>query len=85
MATLQVRNLPDDLHTELAARSRDQGISMSEYVTRLLRGDLSRTTVEQWFAAYPSRHSTRTVDVTTALDQVRGEYADDGDAARQPA
>ena len=42
MSNLQIRNLPDDLHAQLSERAGRLGVSMSEYVTRLLRDDLSR-------------------------------------------
>lgn len=35
-ATSQVKNLPDDLHAALAARAKSEGVTMSDYVTRIL-------------------------------------------------
>lgn len=53
-------------------------MSMSEYVTRLLRRDLGRPTVAEWLAEQratdgPIRH----IDVVRALDDVRVEYDTD--------
>ncbi|MCL2423581.1 MAG: hypothetical protein FWD11_06775 [Micrococcales bacterium] len=50
---------------------------MSEYVTRLLRADLSRPTVDEWLAAHPVVPSEQVVDVAWALDEARVDYADD--------
>lgn len=74
MSTLQVKNLPDDLHAALQARARAQGVTMSEYVTRLLRRDLSRPTVEEWINAHSVPGATRSIDVIHALDGARMEY-----------
>lgn len=48
---------------------------MSEYVTRLLRRDLSRPSIEDWIAAQGAGGGgTRTIDVVRAMDAVRVEY-----------
>lgn len=74
VATLQVRNLPDDLHARLADRSRSLGVSMAEYVTRTLRADLARPTFAEWEADVRANGSDRTIDVVGALDGAREEY-----------
>ncbi|MDR1426162.1 MAG: hypothetical protein LBJ08_00150 [Bifidobacteriaceae bacterium] len=48
MATIQLRNLPEDLHRGLARRSRARGQSMTQYLTDLLREDLARPTMAEW-------------------------------------
>lgn len=78
MATLQVKNLPDELHALLGDRARVEGVTMAEYVTRLLRRELTRPTLEEWLAAHPAAPSPRPIDVVAALDAVRIEYAGDG-------
>ncbi|WP_417563513.1 FitA-like ribbon-helix-helix domain-containing protein [Microbacterium sp.] len=81
MSTLQVRNLPDDLHARLAERSSRLGVSMSEYVTRVLRADLDRPLFADWVAAARGTGSARDIDVRRALDAARDEYDSRGDAA----
>jgi post-segregation antitoxin (ccd killing protein) len=78
---LQVKNLPDELHAALAARSRAQGVTMSDYVTRLLQRDLAQPSVDDWVAER-RRTATRAraMDVVHALDAVRAEYAPDAHA-----
>ena len=78
MRMLQIRNLPDELHSALAERAREQSVSMSEYVVRLLRRDLARPTIDEWVAEQradrtPSRH----IDVVQTLDEVRMDYDPD--------
>jgi len=47
---LQIRNMPDDLHRQLKARSALAGMSMSDYVLREVRRSLTRPTREEVFA-----------------------------------
>lgn len=81
MVALQVKDFPADLHASLARRAADQGVTMAEYVTRLLRRDLERPTLQEWLVAHPASTSPRAIDVATALDDVRVEYASDVDVA----
>lgn len=88
MATLQVRNLSDDLHRELEARARRLGVSMSEYVTRVLRADLAIPEFDEWAAGVrraADASGRRSIDVVGAVDAARDEY-DPGhqDAASAP-
>ncbi len=81
MSMLQVKNLPPELHAALAARSRARGVTMSEYVTRLLERDLARPSVDDWVAERRrTADSARAIDVVHALDAVRLEYAPDAAA-----
>ena len=78
MGMLQVKNLPDELHRALAARAREQGLSMSGYVTRLLRRVLSRPTITEWVAERRAEAPpARLIDVLGALEDVRGDYDED--------
>lgn len=75
---LQVKNLPDDLHAALADRARHEGVTMSEYVTRLLRRDLSRPNMAEWLAEQHREDGPpRSIDVVHALDLARVEYDPD--------
>ncbi len=44
MKTLQVRNVPDDVHRRLKVRAAEQGRSLSELVLEELRRSLERPT-----------------------------------------
>ena len=74
MSTLQIRNLPDELHALLSERSARLDMSMSEYVTRLLRDDLSRPLFDDWADAIRGDGPRRPIDTGGALDAVREEY-----------
>ena len=50
MATLQVRNVPEDLHRRLKARAAESGGTLSEYVLEELRDLSHRPTMREWLA-----------------------------------
>lgn len=74
MSTLQVRNLPDDLHRRLSERAESLNLSMSAYVTNVLRDDLSRPLVSDWIATVDITQTPREIDVVAALDSARNDY-----------
>ncbi|HEX5583137.1 FitA-like ribbon-helix-helix domain-containing protein [Gaiella sp.] len=47
MKMIQVRNVPDALHAELKARAARQGVTLSDYVRRLIEDDLAVPTLEE--------------------------------------
>ncbi|MGH3658079.1 MAG: FitA-like ribbon-helix-helix domain-containing protein, partial [Micromonosporaceae bacterium] len=42
VATLQVKNLDESLHTALRTRAEQEGTTLSELVTRIIRRELAR-------------------------------------------
>lgn len=48
MANLQVKDLPDDLHEELRRRARFEGISIRDYVLRMIRHDQEYPSRAEW-------------------------------------
>lgn len=44
---IQVRNVPDDLHKELKIRAARKGVTLSDYVLRLIEDDLAVPTLEE--------------------------------------
>lgn len=44
---IQVRNVPDDLHRELKQRAERAGMSLSDYLQRLLERAVERATPEE--------------------------------------
>lgn len=74
MGMLQVKNLPDGLHAALAARAKAEHTSMSEWVIRLLRRELSRPSVSEWVADLRSRsYEPRDIDSAEAVRGAREE------------
>lgn len=74
MATLQVKRLPDDVYAALKRRAAEQGVSLSDLVTRILRRDLAYPSLPQWLDALPSRAGPgREVDIEALIDNIRDE------------
>ncbi|MDP9444870.1 MAG: hypothetical protein M3P83_11215 [Actinomycetota bacterium] len=72
MATLQVKNLPDDVHAALRQRARQEGTTVSELVTRMLRREVALPSMTEWLADVQGRRGGGLdVDVTELLDEVR--------------
>ena len=64
---LQVRNLPDELHAALQERARSEGMTMSDYVTKVLRRDLAKPTMAEWIAEQRrSNEPRREIDTISA-------------------
>ena len=59
---LQVRNVPDEVHTELRRRAQAAGVSLSEYVLRELERVAARPPIEEVLA----RSASRRLDITMA-------------------
>jgi len=60
MGTLvQVRDLPDDVHRMLKARAAAAGLSLSEYLRRVLTRAASRPTPEELSARIRARGAVR--------------------------
>ena len=74
MATLQVKTLPDELHAAARARADEQGITLSEYVTRLIRQDVSRPSLAEFRARLATLPQHPDLDATAVMDEVRGQW-----------
>ena len=55
MANLQVKNVPDDVHDELRRRARLEGVTIRDYLLRLLRQDQALPSRIEWFARLRAR------------------------------
>jgi plasmid stability protein len=47
---IQIRNVPDDLHRKLKARSALAGMSLSDYLLNEIRQIAERPSMEEWLA-----------------------------------
>jgi plasmid stability protein len=70
--TLQVRNVPDDVHAELRRRARAAGVSLSEYLLRELERIAARPPIEEVLA----RSASRRLDMSMAevVETIRTEH-----------
>lgn len=55
MSNLQIKNLPSDLHEELRRRARMRGLTVRDYVLRLIEKDQLLPTREEWLARVRDR------------------------------
>lgn len=55
MKTIQVRNVPDDVHRRLKARAAMEGRSLSELALRELTRSLAKPSMDQWLARLATR------------------------------
>ena len=67
MGNLQIKNLPDEMHEELRRRAAEEGISLRDYLLRLIKQDLVKPSRTEWL---------RKVDrlPRTKLDRPVAEY-----------
>ena len=68
---IQVRNVPDELHKELVRRAKLRRQTLSDYIKRLLEGDVARPPQEEVFARIRSREPVK-LD-TPAAEYIREE------------
>jgi plasmid stability protein len=73
VATLQVKNLSDALHNELRTRAAEEGTTLSELVTRMIRRELALPSMQQWLAELDRAPAHAAIDSVGVLDEVRAE------------
>ncbi len=56
---IQVRNVPDRVHRELARRARARGETLTTYVQRILERELARPPADEVFARIRGRTPVR--------------------------
>ncbi len=67
MGMVQIRNVPDGLHRELKARAALAGMSLSDYLLRVLRREVDRPSREQWLRELSEREP---IDVGTLPEEI---------------
>lgn len=66
MATLHIRNVPDDLDAALAAEARADGVSKNRRAIEALRRGLGLDQIERSEVVEQIRRQRRTIDVDVA-------------------
>lgn len=70
---IQVRAVPDRLHRELTRRARHAGLTLTEYIERILEREIARPPADEVLERIAARES---VDLgTTAAGLLRTERA----------
>lgn len=47
MGMIQIRNVPDELHRKLKARAASEGMSLSDYMLRMMKNIAAVPTIEE--------------------------------------
>jgi hypothetical protein len=71
MASIQVKNVAEELHRAARDRASDAGMTLSDYVLGLIRRDLQFPTRSQWLERVRGRERVD-ADVHSALEEERG-------------
>jgi hypothetical protein len=74
MSTIQVRNVPEQLHKQLKVRAAQEGRTLSDYVLDELRVAAGRPTMSQWLHdvdALPPSEDTPTPAAEVIADERR--------------
>jgi plasmid stability protein len=73
---IQIRNVPDELHTELKMRAAAAGMSMSDYIKRELSRKSRKSTIKEIGARAQGRREESTLttqDVVNTIREMRGD------------
>lgn len=66
MANLQIKNLPDEVHAELRRRAGAEGITLRDYVLRLIVADQELPSRHEWLTRVRARRSVPLTESTAA-------------------
>lgn len=65
--TIEIRNVPENLHRKLKARAARAGMSLSDYLLNEFRHIAERPTLEDLFARLKTRQPVRGGDSSAAI------------------
>jgi plasmid stability protein len=74
MSMIQVRNVPERLHRELAKRARRRGVTLTRYIEDILEREVARPPADEVFDQIEASSPVRLG--RPAADLVREERAD---------
>ncbi len=73
MGSVQVRDVPADIHDALRRRAAEEGMTVREYLLRVIERDLSLPTMREWLARVADLEPMEGIDVVAAVRQGRVE------------
>ena len=76
MATLQVKNVPDELHEAVRARADAEGMTISAFLLRTIAQAVERPALTTWLDDVLDWHgeeASRSYDIAAVMDEVRDE------------
>jgi antitoxin FitA len=70
---IQIRNVPDDLHKAIKVKAAKAGMSLSEYLLRVISEEAQQLTLEDWFERVGKRERVElTEDPAVTIRRLRG-------------
>ena len=70
---IQIRNVPDDLHKAIKIKAAKSGMSLSDYLLRMIAEDAQQLTLEEWFERVSTREPVElTEDPAVTIRRLRG-------------
>jgi len=73
MSAVQVKNVPKELHEAVRRRAAEEGLTVSDYVLRVLQRDVSSPSQRQWLARIAEREPVQVPDVAVLIDRERAD------------
>ncbi len=81
VSAIQVKNVPEDLHERLRERAEAEGMTIGQYVMRVIEHDLALPSRREWFESLRELEPVEGVDAPEAVRQGRGEREEQLDRA----
>ena len=72
MSSIQIKHVPDDIHEAASKRAADEGMTLGDYVLKLIERDLALPTQREWLVSLAEREPVE-VDVPALLRELREE------------
>jgi hypothetical protein len=73
VSNLQIKDLPEDMHAELRRRAADEGLTLRDYVLRLIERDLALPSKAEFLRRLQSRPTNPGIDGAAAVREAREE------------
>lgn len=81
MGAIQVKNVPDDLHDRLRDRAEAEGLTIGQYVVRVIEHDLALPSRREWFERLRELEPVEGIDAAAAVREGRAEREEQLDRA----
>ena len=73
MGAIQVKHVSEEVHSAIRQRAHSLGISVGDYLIKLIKRDLATPTRRSWFDQLHQRPSEEGIDAAKHLHTVRAE------------
>ncbi len=81
VSAIQVKNVSEDLHERLRERAETEGMTIGQYVMRVIEHDLALPSRREWFESLRELEPVEVLDAPEAVRQGREEREEQLDRA----